>query len=66
MRVLLNGEQTELADGVTVRDLIAELDLTKKRVAVEINREIVAREEFAARAIREGDVVEIVHFIGGG
>lgn len=66
MQVMLNGEQTELADGVTVRDLIAELDLTKKRVAVEINREIVSRDEFAERAIREGDAVEIVHFIGGG
>jgi len=66
MQVMLNGEQTELADGVTVRDLIAELDLAKKRVAVEINREIVERDAFAERALREGDVIEIVHFIGGG
>ncbi len=66
MRVTLNGEERELAEGVTVQDLIVDLELTKRRLAVEVNREIVARDRFTERALADGDVVEIVHFIGGG
>lgn len=66
MRVTLNGEQKELAEGVTIQDLIVELDLTGRRLAVEVNREIVSRDSFTERALADGDVVEIVHFIGGG
>ena len=66
MRVTLNGEQQELAEGITISDLITQLELGKRRLAVEVNRDIVARESFAERTLREGDVVEIVHFIGGG
>lgn len=66
MRLTLNGEDTQLREGVTIGDLIADLELTKRRVAVEVNRDIVPRETFATRVLCEGDVVEIVHFIGGG
>ena len=66
MRVTLNGEAKELADGITVGDLIVGLELTKRRLAVEINRELVPRDAFAERMLNEGDVIEIVHFIGGG
>jgi len=66
MRLRLNGEDTELRDGVTISDLIADLELTRRRVAVEVNRQIVPRDTFATRVLCQGDVVEIVHFIGGG
>lgn len=66
MRVRLNGEVKELADGISVDDLVLELELTKRRIAVEVNRDIVPRDAFADRMLREGDVVEIVQFIGGG
>ena len=66
MRVTLNGEQKELAEGGTIQDLIAELDLGERRLAVEVNRDIVAREAFVGHRLQDGDVVEIVHFIGGG
>lgn len=66
MRVTLNGEAKELANGITVGDLIVALELTKRRIAVEINRELVPRDAFAERMLDEGDVIEIVHFIGGG
>lgn len=66
MRVTLNGEAKELADGITVGDLIVALELTKRRIAVEINRELVPRDAFAERMLNDGDVIEIVHFIGGG
>ncbi len=66
MRLKLNGEDHELANGATIRDLLADLDLTKKRIAVEVNRAIVARESYHEKILQDGDVVEVVHFIGGG
>jgi sulfur carrier protein len=66
MRVQLNGEARDVHDGVTVQDLVTELGLTQRRIAVEINHDIIPREAYAQRRLCEGDVVEIVHFIGGG
>ncbi len=66
MRIQLNGEPFELADGQSVADLIGRLDLTGRRVAVELNQDIVPRSQHAATALREGDRVEVVHAIGGG
>ena len=66
MRVRLNGEPRELRAGVTIADLIADLGVAERRIAVELTRDVVAREAYDARVLREGDEVEIVHFIGGG
>lgn len=66
MQVTLNGKTEELADGITIADLVAQLALTRRRIAVEVNRQIVGRDDYAACALAEGDVVEIVQFIGGG
>ncbi|AGI22226.1 sulfur carrier protein ThiS [Pseudomonas sp. MT3] len=66
MRIQLNGESFELPDGHTVANLLERLDLTGKRVAVELNQDIVPRSQHAATALSEGDQVEVVHAIGGG
>lgn len=66
MRVTLNGKAEELADGITVADLVAQLALSRRRIAVEVNRQIVGRDEYTARVLADGDVIEIVQFIGGG
>lgn len=66
MRIQLNGEAFELPDGETVSGLIERLDLAGRRVAVELNLDIVPRSQHAATALREGDQVEVVHAIGGG
>jgi thiamine biosynthesis protein ThiS len=66
MRVLLNGETRDLRDGVTVDELVCELGLTQRRIAVEVNRDILPRDGYAHHRLQDGDVVEIVHFIGGG
>jgi sulfur carrier protein len=63
---MLNGESQELGDARTVAELIAQLSLNGRRIAIEINREIVAREAYAERLLADGDEVEIVHFVGGG
>lgn len=66
MRIQMNGEPFELADGQTVAELIAQLDLTGRRVAVELNLDIVPRSQHASTVLVDGDRVEVVHAIGGG
>jgi len=51
---------------MTLADLAAELGLGEKRIAVEVNRDIIPREEYANCHLRDGDEIEIVHFVGGG
>ena len=62
----MNGQPRTVRDGLTVAALVAELGLAGKRLAVEVNRDIVPRGEHAARALHEGDRIEIIHAIGGG
>ncbi|GGL34449.1 sulfur carrier protein ThiS [Pseudomonas brenneri] len=66
MRIQLNGEPYELPDGETVAALLARLELTGRRVAVELNQDIVPRSQHPDTALAEGDQVEVVHAIGGG
>ncbi|MFI8462282.1 MULTISPECIES: sulfur carrier protein ThiS [Stutzerimonas] len=66
MQIQLNGEPYELPAGESVADLLVRLDLTGRRLAVELNRDIVPRSAHATTELREGDHVEVVHAIGGG
>ncbi len=66
MNILVNGEAREVPEGTTVGNLLRDLDITSDRVAVEVSLQIVDRREFESRALREGDRVEILSFIGGG
>jgi sulfur carrier protein len=66
MQVTVNGAARDVPDALTVAALLVHLGLTEGPVAVEINREIVPRAEHAAHVVQGGDVLEIVHFVGGG
>jgi sulfur carrier protein len=66
MNILLNGLPQQLRDGADVAELLMVAGLAEKRVAVEVNLEIVPRSQHATRVLCEGDRVEIVHAIGGG
>jgi sulfur carrier protein len=66
MQILVNGAPRELVEGATVSDLLQVLDLMGKRLAVEVNAEIVSRSRHAETRLNPGDKVEIVHAIGGG
>ena len=66
MRVSVNGKWGDRADGMTVGELLAELDLDPRRVAVERNRLIVRRAEFDHTLLAENDELEIVTLVGGG
>ena len=62
----LNGESTEIADDTSLAQLLEQLDLTGKRLAVELNQQIISRNHFAEQRLKPGDRVEIVQAIGGG
>ena len=66
MHIQLNGESFELPDGATVAALLTRPELAGRRVAVELNLDIVPRSQHETTALSEGDQVEVVHAIGGG
>ncbi|WP_199743537.1 sulfur carrier protein ThiS [Caulobacter sp. 602-1] len=66
MRLLLNGEERDVADVVTIADLVGALGLDARKVAVERNLEIAPRSTYADTRLADGDRIEIVTFIGGG
>jgi thiamine biosynthesis protein ThiS len=66
MKIRVNGEEREIADGLNVARLLEELQIRPGRVVVELNRSIVSRETHASTQLKEGDTLEIVHFVGGG
>jgi thiamine biosynthesis protein ThiS len=66
MRVQLNGESREVADASTLAALIESLGMKADRVAVELNGDIIQRGSWAQTPLRDGDKLEIVHFVGGG
>jgi|SRR3989441_6653493 len=66
MQIHVNGERRELKDESQLSDLLQELSLAPERVAVELNHEVVRRNDWPNTILKEGDRVEIVHFVGGG
>jgi sulfur carrier protein len=66
MMLRINGEDRSFAELASLDALIQQLGMKAERVAVELNREIVARARWGETPLREGDQLEIVHFVGGG
>lgn len=66
VKIEVNGESREVADGLTVEGLVAELGLRPEIVAVERNRELVARARRGATRLEPGDRIEVVTLVGGG
>lgn len=64
--IVLNGEITAIASTVTLQILLDSMDLTNKRLAVEVNQQIIPRSDFPHYLLKEQDKVEIVQAIGGG
>jgi thiamine biosynthesis protein ThiS len=66
MILQLNGEQRDFPDGLSLAALVDHLGMKADRVAVELNLEIVSRTNWQATILKNGDKLEIVHFVGGG
>jgi sulfur carrier protein len=66
MHITVNGETTEVPADLDMTALIEHLGLAGRRIAVEVNQELVPRGSFAGRRLCDGDRVEIIHAVGGG
>jgi len=66
MKLLINGEERSFGDDLTLAELVEQLGVKADRVAVELNQIIVRRDAWAGTKLRDGDRLEVVHFVGGG
>jgi thiamine biosynthesis protein ThiS len=66
LSIRLNGEPRQVRSGISISDMLGELGLDSKKMAVERNLEIVPRSMLGDVAVEDGDAFEIVHFVGGG
>lgn len=66
MRLRINGEDRDVAEGLTVEGLLSSLGLAGRRLAIEHNREILPASSWPSKVLADGDELEIVHFVGGG
>ena len=66
MTIFINGEARELGDGLTIAAMLDALELPKQRVAIELNRRVVRKQEWDSTAVADNDRIEVVHFVGGG
>ena len=66
IRVRVNGEDREIPSGLSVHALLESFDLKPEMIVVERNRETLTRDDYPTAAVAEGDVLELVHFVGGG
>ncbi len=66
IQVQVNGKEREVQPGLSVHELVESFDLNPLLIVVELNREILSRDQFKDVHVSEGDAVELVHFVGGG
>ncbi len=66
MILKINGKEKQVKDNITISQLLDEINIMKDRVAVELNKEIAKRSEWEKIYLKDGDVLEIVTFVGGG
>jgi thiamine biosynthesis protein ThiS len=66
MRVVINGEKKDVPAELNLQALLEHLSLPTKRVAVELNRQVVRRADWETRPVNEEDRIEVIHLVGGG
>lgn len=66
MKIFINGEARELEGVETLSNLLDTLGLPKQRIAIEVNRKVIRKQEWETAVIADQDKIEIVHFVGGG
>jgi sulfur carrier protein len=66
MNLTINGEKRDVPESVVPRELLEHLGIPAGRVVVQVNLKVLRREQLSATTLKDGDVVEIIHFVGGG
>ncbi len=66
IKIKVNGKITTIVDKITLAELIKDLKVPLRKVAIELNKEIIDKKKIRKIKLKNNDVMEIVHFIGGG
>lgn len=66
MEIQVNGKKMSLDESISLEELVKRMDHDKRRIAAEVNLEIIDKEHYGSVMLKEGDIVEIVSFMGGG
>lgn len=66
IKVILNGENKVVESEVNIDQLLDRFSLPRQRIAVELNKEVVRRSDWPNRPVSDGDVIEVIYFVGGG
>ncbi len=66
LQVYVNGDSQELSETTSLAQFVEQLELAPQRIAIELNRVVVRRADWSTTILRDGDRLEIVHFVGGG
>ena len=64
--ITLNGNTVSDSEGITLEELIRRQNFIKSRIAIEINGRIISKKEYETTQVQDGDVIEVVSFVGGG
>jgi len=66
MKLVINGEEREFDKELTIEELVKELGITSPNFAVAVGMDVIPKSEYSSYKLKDGDKVEIVHFVGGG
>jgi sulfur carrier protein len=66
MKIIVNGEEKSFEDGITLAKIIEKLGISDKVMAAAVNMEVVKRDNWSTFTPKEGDKIELLHFVGGG
>jgi len=66
MKITLNGKEKQMDSPCTIAELIESVRQKPQRIAVQLNTHIIKRDEYANHTLQDGDVIEMLHFVGGG
>jgi len=66
MKITVNGEEREVKEGMTIKELVDQLGIKSPNYAVAVGMEVIPKSEYETYRLKEGDRVEIVTFVGGG
>ena len=66
MKLKLNGTDSEFQDGITLAELLENLEIEPAKAAVEVNLKIIKKQDYQEQILKDGDSIEIVNFVGGG
>ncbi|GAB6072899.1 sulfur carrier protein ThiS [Venenivibrio stagnispumantis] len=66
MKLIINGEEREFDKELTIEELVKELGITSPNFAVAVGMDVIPKSEYSSYKLKDGDKVEIVHFVGGG